>query len=390
MKILLVSSKYQPEYSGSGLRAHNTYKRLKEKYDIQFDILVNSINHQGNKNYEFNGEEINRISPPFKIPKKKSLVRFILIFLGMLWEVFHSWKFIKKNFNQYDLLHTFGNTWTIGFLSWYFAKKNKPIIRELCNDMNNPLYPIQFTNCMRAIFKKENTLMIAISKRLEKVAKNFDVKNIWYRLNPVDENKFFVNFDNKYLLRGKITKFNQNDIVLNLVANFIDRKNQLFALDVLSCLPNRYKLILAGPLKKENNEYFQLIKKKVLHLGLADRVDIKIGFIENFDEYLRCSDIFLFPSKAEGLGTPLLEAQACGVPVISNYIKDITDTMIKEHIGGYFLELDKRKWAQKIQKVLEIPKKSLIENANHINNMCSSKIIDAKYFDKIKELIDKR
>ena len=390
MKILLVSSKYQPEYSGSGLRAHNTYKRLKEKYDIQFDILVNSINHQGNKNYEFNGEEINRISPPFKIPKKKSLVRFILIFLGMLWEVFHSWKFIKKNFNQYDLLHTFGNTWTIGFLSWYFAKKNKPIIRELCNDMNNPLYPIQFTNCMRAIFKKENTLMIAISKRLEKVAKNFDVKNIWYRLNPVDENKFFVNFDNKYLLRGKITKFNQNDIVLNLVANFIDRKNQLFALDVLSCLPNRYKLILAGPLKKENNEYFQLIKKKVLHLGLADRVDIKIGFIENFDEYLRCSDIFLFPSKAEGLGTPLLEAQACGVPVISNYIKDITDTMIKEHIGGYFLELDKRKWAQKIQKVLEIPKKSLIDNAKHINNVCSSKIIDAKYFDKIKELIDKK
>lgn len=390
MKILLVSSKYQPEYSGSGLRAHNTYKRLKEKYNIQFDILVNSINHQGNKNYEFNGEEITRISPPFKIPKKKSLVRFILIFLGMLWEVFHSWKFIKKNFYQYDLLHTFGNTWTIGFLSWYFSKKNKPIIRELCNDMNNPLYPIQFTNCMRTIFKKENTLMIAISKRLEKVAKNFDVKNIWYRLNPVDENKFFVNFDNKYLLRGKITKFNQNDIVLNLVANFIDRKNQLFALDVLSCLPNRYKLILAGPLKKENNEYFQLIQKKVLHLGLADRVDIKLGFVENFDEYLRCSDIFLFPSKAEGLGTPLLEAQACGVPVVSNYIKDITDTMIIEQIGGYFLELDKRKWAQKIQKVLEIPKKTLIDNANHINNECSSKIIDAKYFDKIKELIDKR
>lgn len=390
MKILLVSSKYQPEYSGSGLRAHNTYKRFKKKYNIEFDVLVNSINYQGNKNYEFNGEEIIRISPPFKIPKKKSLKRSILIFLGMLWEVFYSWKFIKKNFNQYDLLHTFGNTWTIGFLSWYFSKKNKPIMRELCNDMNNPLYPIQFTNYMRAIFKKENTLMIAISKRLEKVAKNFDVKNIWYRLNPVDENKFFVNFDRKYSLRDKITKFNQNDIVLNLVANFVDRKNQLFALDVLSCLPNRYKLILAGPLKKENNEYFQLVQKKILNLGLADRVDIKIGFIENFDEYLRCSDIFLFPSKAEGLGTPLLEAQACGLPVVSNYIKDITDTMIKEHIGGYFLELDERKWAQKIQKVLEIPKKNLIDNAKHINDMCSSKVIDAKYFDKIKELIDKK
>ena len=256
--------------------------------------------------------------------------------------------------------------------------------------MDNPLYPIQFTSYMRAIFKKENTLMIAISKRLEKVAKNFDVKNIWYRLNPVNENKFFIDYKSKYPLRYKLTKFNNDDIVLNLVANFIDRKNQLFVLDVLSLLPDRFKLILAGPLKKENQEYFQLIQNKIRNLGLIDRVDIKIGFIENFDEYLKCSDIFLFPSKAEGLGTPLLESQACGVPVVSNYIKDITDTMIKENIGGYFLELDKKKWAQAIKKTLNISEKSLINNASHINNMCSSKIIDAEYFNKIKGLIDIR
>ena len=50
MKILVISSKYQPEYSGSGLRAHNTYQRLKKSYYINFDLLTNSINHQGNKN----------------------------------------------------------------------------------------------------------------------------------------------------------------------------------------------------------------------------------------------------------------------------------------------------------------------------------------------------
>ena len=61
--------------------------------------------------------------------------------------------------------------------------------------------------------------------------------------------------------------------------------------------------------------------------------------------------MFLFPSKAEGLGTPLLESQACGVPVISNFIKDITDTMIVNDIGGYFLELDAKKWALAIQKL---------------------------------------
>ena len=43
MKVLLVSSKYLPEYSGSGLRAHNLYKRLCRKFDIDYDVLCNSL-----------------------------------------------------------------------------------------------------------------------------------------------------------------------------------------------------------------------------------------------------------------------------------------------------------------------------------------------------------
>lgn len=387
MKILVVSSKYQPEYSGSGLRAQNTYKRFKKNYNLDFDILSNSIIYQGNKKYIYDEVEINRISPPFKIPTKKSMWRLILILLGIFWEVFYSWKFIRKNINHYSLLHTFGNTWTIGFLTWYFAKRNKPIIRELCNDMNNPLYPIQVQNYMRPIFKKNNTLIIAISKRLEILAKKFDLKNIWQRPNPVDENKFFIDYKKKYFLRNKLTKFNQDDVVLNLVANFIDRKNQLFALDVLNLLPKKFKLILAGPLKTENNMYHQNLLNKIISLRLNDRVEIQTGFIDNFDEYLKCSDVFLFPSKAEGLGTPILESQACGVPVVSNYIKNITDTIIEKNKGGYFLELNAKRWAETIEKAIEIPEEVLIENAKHVSNICSSKLIDDENYKKINQLI---
>ena len=386
MKILVSSSKYQPEYSGSGLRAHNTYKRLEKKYNLDFDIVSNSTLYQGNKRYKYDGVEVTRISPPFKIPKKKSIWRSILILLGIFWEVLYSWKFIRKNIDDYNLLHTFGNTWTIGFLTWYFAKRNKPIIRELCNDMSNPLYPIQVENYMRCVFKKKNTLIVSISKRLEILARKFEVKNIWQRPNPVDENKFFVDYKKKYYFRNKLTKFNQDDVVLNLVANFIDRKNQLFVLDVLSLLPNNFKLILAGPLKKENNAYFQNLLEKINNLKLNARVDLQTGFIHNFDEYLKCSDVFLFPSKSEGLGTPILESQACGVPVISNYIKDVTDTIIEKNKGGYFLELDAKRWAEGIQKVLEIPQEVLIDNSKYINNICSSKIIDTEYYKKINEL----
>ena len=127
MKILVVSSKYQPEYSGSGLRAHNTYKRLKKNYNLNYDILSNSIIFEGNSKYTYDGVEVIRISPPFRIPKKKSIWRTVIILLRILWEIFYSWKFIRKNIDNYSLLHTFGNSWTIGFLTLYFSKKKNQL-----------------------------------------------------------------------------------------------------------------------------------------------------------------------------------------------------------------------------------------------------------------------
>ena len=67
---------------------------------------------------------------------------------------FFSWIYIRKNINNYDLLHTFGNSWSIGFLSWYFAKKNKPVIRELCNDMSNPLIQFKFKIILNLFLKE--------------------------------------------------------------------------------------------------------------------------------------------------------------------------------------------------------------------------------------------
>ena len=123
MKILVVSSKYQPEYSGSGLRAHNTYKRFQKNFNLNFDIVSNSTIYKGNKQYVYDGVDINRISPPFKIPEKKSLWRKILVLFGIFWEVFYSWKFIRKNIDNYSLLHTLVILGQLVFLHGILKKK---------------------------------------------------------------------------------------------------------------------------------------------------------------------------------------------------------------------------------------------------------------------------
>ena len=61
MKVLLISSKFYPEYSGSGFRAENTYRRLNKNYNLEFDVICNSKIFCGNKKYKFKQELFNEI-----------------------------------------------------------------------------------------------------------------------------------------------------------------------------------------------------------------------------------------------------------------------------------------------------------------------------------------
>ena len=386
MKILLISSKYHPEYSGSGFRAHNTYKRLKDKYGLDFEVVCNSINFQGNKKYQHDGINIYRISCPLKKSNVKGILYYVHVLFSFFWELYFITSFLLKN--KYDLLHTFGNSWTIGFSSLFFSIIKKPVVRELCNEMENPMYPIQFQRYIKKVFLKKNTMIVAISERLAQKARNFDVDNIWTRFNPVNTNDFKIDFKNKYKFRNELTPFNESDIVLAIVANIIPRKNQFFCLEFLIRLPENYKLLIAGPLKKENRLYLDKLKSYIIEKNLVNRVFIKEGLILEMNHYISLSDVFLFPSLSEGLGTPVLEAQLCGVPVIANLIEGVTDTMIKNKVGGFSLKLNPKEWAKKVEEAIEIQSNTLIENSKELSQKCSSNIIDELYINKLTKLYE--
>ena len=391
MKVLLVSSKYQPEYSGSGYRAHNLYKRLSKKFNIDYDVVCSSLIDKKNKTYFHDGVKVNKISYPVEIDKIKGLKKKIHIIISMIYEFFYSYKFIKKNdLSKYDLIHTFGNSWPIAFLTYYFYLKKKPIIRELVNDVKTPYYPIQFRTIFKKIFQKDNTLIIAISKKLEKLCKVSKVKNIWMRPNPVNENKFFqISNEKKFELRSKLTNFSTSDIVLLHIASYMERKNHIFLLDILKKLPNNYKLYLGGPVEnKEHKEMYTIVKNKAQELDLKNRVIIEKGFVTNMDEYIKMSDVFLFPTWNEGLGTPILEAQACAVPVVANLMFGSTDYWIKNYHGGFVVgNFDVDEWINKIRMSLTINKNTITKNCQKIQNIASTQSIDKQYIEKFYNII---
>lgn len=129
------------------------------------------------------------------------------------------------------------------------------------------------------------------------------------------------------------------------IASFQDLKNQLFSVQVLQGIRQVYpeaKLVFIGfPI----GNYMDLVKQAVSENGLEESVEF---LPRNADSplLLSQSDAFLLPSKREGLGIVLIEAQAMGVRCYTS-----TNIPASVDCGGVrFLSLDAgaQEWARVI------------------------------------------
>ncbi len=111
------------------------------------------------------------------------------------------------------------------------------------------------------------------------------------------------------------TKYGISDDYLLYLGTLQPRKNLPRLLEAFQQISRRYplKLVLAGGKGWLYNEIFA----KTQSLGLDKRV-LFPGFIAPKDKaaLLSGASVFIFPSLYEGFGLPVLEAMACGAPVL--------------------------------------------------------------------------
>ena len=405
INVLVVSSKYPPEYAGSGLRAHNTHKRLSKKFPVNFEVLTGAVTFNRCKVYEIDGIKVTRIARkpfPKARPTRKKVGNPFLRFVeklkhgcNYLSESLLTWKYLILNIKKFDLIHIFGKNWVTASTITMAKIIQKPFIVEICNDTPTPhqYEPMLFNLILGKRFPK-GTVIICISEMLKKMCeKNGYKENVWCRPNPVDETKFFMDSQNKMKFRQKYTLFETGDILLSYISYFIPRKNQIFLLEVMKRLPEKYKLLLAGPtvyngpFHKRDSDYLKDITGKVTAYHLEPRVHLEVKFIDNVDEYLKMSDVFLFPAvPPEGLGTPMLEAICCGMPVVANRIHGVTDYWIEDGKNGFISDLDAKEFAEKIKMALQIDPLILKQERERIISQCSTKVIDEEYFYIIRKM----
>ncbi|MFA6290426.1 MAG: glycosyltransferase family 4 protein [Victivallales bacterium] len=396
MNILLVSSKYMPEYSGSGYRAHNLYKRLTAKHaEINVDVITGSETENSCCDYIHEGFKVRRIScKPFP-ELAGNFLRTLQIPLNFHAEHAATARYMKEMAKP-DIMHVFGKNYVTASALDFARRNNIPAIIELCNEMDTPLQYIPRINRIEVSCKlPAKHMYVCISERLKAVCLKNGIleKNLWCRPNPVDESRFStVNESVKFALRRKLTPFTESDTVVSYIAKFNPKKNHSFLVEAIRRLPDNFKLFLggpivnSGPLVKRDSTLFRDLKKMIVDAGLSSRIHLESGFIKNIEQYYQMSDIYGFPTLSEGLGTPLLESIACGLPVVANRISGITDVWIKDGQNGYVSDLVPKLFAEKIMKASEFSRDERKIQSENILNVAGTKVIDVKYHELINGL----
>ena len=139
-----------------------------------------------------------------------------------------------------------------------------------------------------------------------------NINNVDIIYNGINLSKYYYNSNSRSILREKYN-IDNNCILLGHVGRFVYVKNHTFLIDLIDVISkekNNYKLMLVG-----DGELKEKIKNNENEKKLSDNV-IFVDSNSNVNEYYSAFDLFLFPSKFEGLGIVLIEAQSSGLKCI--------------------------------------------------------------------------
>jgi len=121
--------------------------------------------------------------------------------------------------------------------------------------------------------------------------------------------------------------------IVAVIAQLIPRKGHRYLIEaipkILKKLPNaRFLFLGKGPLR---DELETLCREK----GVTGQV-LFAGFRKDLPRIMPCIDLVVHPALMEGLGVSLLQAAACGVPIVGTQAGGIPE-IVRDGLNGYLI-----------------------------------------------------
>ncbi|MEH7224595.1 glycosyltransferase family 4 protein [Bacillus sp. JJ1566] len=148
----------------------------------------------------------------------------------------------------------------------------------------------------------------------------------------------------KNVLR-RVGDFNTNNFIMFYAAEFNKNKNQQFLIKALARIkdevPNA-KLLLAG-----EGVLLEECRQLAAKLGLLDNVEF-LGLRDDIEILLKLSDVAVASSLREGLPVNVMEAMACGLPIVATENRGHRELIVTNENGWMVSHTDLDGFATKI------------------------------------------
>jgi len=303
MRILMLNYEFPPLGGGAANANYYLLKEFAKEKDLKIDLITSSVDkfkkEKFSKNITLYHLNIGKNDQNLHFQTNKDLLIYSFK------SYFFAKKLLKKN--NYNLIHAWFGI-PCGFIAMLLGK---PYIVAL-RGSDVPFYNPRFKNLDKYFFQhlskliwKKAKVVIANSQGLkelaQKTAPNQKIKVIY---NGIDTNEF----------KPPKIKEKLKDLRILCVARLIKRKGVDYLLKALGKLKDEdFILTIIGDGKE---------KESLINLAQKLKISNKIKFLgpvphSEIIKYYQQNDLFVLPSLNEGMSNTVLEAMACGLPIIA-------------------------------------------------------------------------
>lgn len=227
---------------------------------------------------------------------------------------------------KYDIEIAFVEGFDTKLVAASHNKKSKKYAWVHCDLIANPHTNIHYKSIddEREVYTKFDKIFAVSNDVKKSFIKKFKINNITVQYNPIDSFEII----NKSMEKQNVLK---NDC-LNLIT--IGRLEKQKGYDRI--------LKIAKKLKQEGYEFKLYIlgkgslkddfDKYIVKHNLSDCIKL-LGFKKNPYKYLKCADIFICSSYAEGFSTVATEAMILGIPIVTTNCSGMKELFGKYNCG---------------------------------------------------------